>query len=81
MVRVLRGADEVGTGTTDGDGRIAALADLAPGSYHLAFEIGPYFRGDCFFNQVTLDVELGDAGHYHVPLLVSRYGITSYRGS
>ena len=43
------------------------------------FETGEYAT-DSFFAQVTLDVQL-DGGHTHVPLLLSRFGVTSYRGS
>ncbi len=72
----LRRDDLVVSATeTDADGR-ARLADgLEPGSYVLAFSPpSPFFR------RVELTVELED-GHYHVPLLVSPYGIASYRGS
>ena len=61
---------------TDADGRIAELgADLEPGVYRLLFRLtSPFFRG------IGVEVELED-GHYHVPLLVSSYGCTTYRGS
>ncbi len=66
----------VGTGTTDADGRIRQLANgLEPGTYRLVFELAsPFFR------RVTLDIEIGD-GHHHIPLILSPYGIASYRGS
>jgi len=75
-VALYRGADVVARGTTDGDGRIRELAkDLAPGTYRLVFETpSPFFR------RVALDVELGDGAH-HVPLLLSPFGVTAYRGS
>jgi 5-hydroxyisourate hydrolase len=61
---------------TDADGRIAELAaELEPGLYRLLFRPqSPFFKG------IGLEVEL-EAGHYHVPLLVSSYGCTTYRGS
>jgi 5-hydroxyisourate hydrolase len=64
------------TGETDGDGRIAQLAaDLEPGTYRLLF------RPDSpFFKTVGIEVVL-EEGHYHVPLLVSSYSCTTYRGS
>ncbi|MGH2500389.1 MAG: hydroxyisourate hydrolase [Candidatus Limnocylindria bacterium] len=87
-VAVYRGDAVVASGTTDGDGRIAQLppGGLEEGSYRIVFEVGTYFRGReagaAFFTRVALDVELArDGGHYHVPLLVSRYGCVSYRGS
>ena len=66
----------VTAGETDGDGRIAQLAeDLEPGTYRVLF------RPDTpFFKTVGVEVLLED-GHYHVPLLVSSYGCTTYRGS
>jgi 5-hydroxyisourate hydrolase len=66
----------VGSGETDGDGRIAQLAaDLEPGIYRVLF------RPDTpFFKTVGVEVLLED-GHHHVPLLVSSYGCTTYRGS
>ncbi|MGH2376894.1 MAG: hydroxyisourate hydrolase [Candidatus Limnocylindria bacterium] len=84
-VSVYRGDDLLGSGTTDADGRVKELATgaLAEGTHRIVFEVGAYFSGDegPFFRRVALDVELGAAGHYHVPLLVSRYGCVSYRGS
>jgi 5-hydroxyisourate hydrolase len=68
--------DLVTAGETDADGRIAELAsDLEPGVYRLLFRPeSPFFRG------IGVEVELED-GHYHVPLLVSSYSCTTYRGS
>jgi 5-hydroxyisourate hydrolase len=68
--------DLVTAGETDGDGRIAQLAaDLEPGVYRLLFRPdSPFFKG------VGVEVALED-GHYHVPLLVSSYSCTTYRGS
>jgi 5-hydroxyisourate hydrolase len=75
-VELLHGSDLVATGETDADGRIASLADtLERGRYSLVFHPpSPFFR------RVELALELED-GHYHVPLLVSPYSCTSYRGS
>jgi 5-hydroxyisourate hydrolase len=68
--------DLVATGETDSDGRIAQLAGgLAPGTYRLLFRPdSPFFKG------VGVEVALED-GHYHIPLLVSSYSCTTYRGS
>lgn len=64
-----------GEGVTDGGGRIARLADTAPGVYRLVFHPpSPFFR------RVELELELGE-GHHHVPLLISSYACASYRGS
>jgi 5-hydroxyisourate hydrolase len=64
-----------GEGTTDTDGRIAALAESAPGTYRIVFH-----PPSPFFKRVELEVELGE-GHFHVPLLISSYACASYRGS
>ena len=70
----------IASAKTDADGRIAELAQgLEPGVYRFVFETREY-AADAFFAQVTLDVQL-DGGHTHVPLLLSRFGVTSYRGS
>jgi 5-hydroxyisourate hydrolase len=76
-VRVELWQDDLLTaGETDADGRIAELAsDLEPGVYRLLFRPpSPFFKG------VGIEVALED-GHYHVPLLVSSYLCTTYRGS
>lgn len=75
-VSLSKGDRVIATGRTDADGRVRELAgDLEPGTYQLAFE-----TGTAFFRRVALDVEIGD-GHHHVPLLLSPYGVASYRGS
>ena len=74
-VELYRGEELVGSGETDDDGRIRELGSGDPGSYRLVFQPpSPFFR------RVELEVELGE-GHYHVPLLVSSYQCTTYRGS
>jgi 5-hydroxyisourate hydrolase len=73
--------------TTDGDGRVGDLGPdrLEPGHYQVTFGSGAYFAGrdtDCFYPRVTVvfTVAAGQA-HYHVPLLLSPYSYTTYRGS
>jgi 5-hydroxyisourate hydrolase len=83
-VRLLRGAVEVASGTTDQDGRWVALDGDATtaGDYQLAFATGAYFSGASFHPQVTVDFTVDDpAQHHHVPLLLSPFGYTTYRGS
>lgn len=77
----------------DDDGRAGgALLDagaMARGRYRLLFEVAPYFRArgvalpePPFLDTVTLDFGIADAdGHYHVPLLVSPWSYSTYRGS
>jgi 5-hydroxyisourate hydrolase len=71
-----------GSGVTDADGRIASLVEgpLSPGAYRLTFELHDFTTG--FFRTVALEVHVEDTTRsYHVPLLVSPFSITTYRGS
>jgi len=80
---------EVGRGVTDADGRLRDLlpADygLTEGAYRLSFDVQSYFdaRGvEGFYAEVSVSFVVRDAGaHYHVPLLLSPYGYSTYRGS
>ena len=75
LVELWRGAELVGSGETDVDGRIRQLADADPGTFRIVFHpASPFFR------RVELEVDLGP-GHHHVPLLVSSFACTTYRGS
>lgn len=74
-VELWRGETLVGSGETDSDGRIGRLAETEPGTHRIVFHpASPFFR------RVELEVELG-VGHHHIPLLVSSYACTTYRGS
>lgn len=71
---------------TDADGRIADLLGgepLTDGDYQLAFDLGGYRdEDDAFFQSVALALRVTDASRsYHVPLLLSPFGVTTYRGS
>ncbi len=71
------------------DGPLLDAAAMAVGRYRLTFEVAPYFRArgtalpdPPFIDLVTLDFGIADpAGHYHVPLLVSPWSYSTYRGS
>jgi 5-hydroxyisourate hydrolase len=77
----------VGEGVTDSSGRIPQLLGssgaLQPGSYRLTFYVGDYFKDqDHFYPEVTVSFLVRDPStHYHVPLLLSPYGYTTYRGT
>ena len=78
----------VGKGITDADGRLRTLlqpGSLVPGAYRITFEVGEYFRAqqvEAFWRDVTIEFVVRDAAaHYHVPLLVSPFGYSTYRGS
>jgi 5-hydroxyisourate hydrolase len=71
------------------DGRVPDLLEgrpLEPGTYQISFDAAAYFhaqgREADFFQRVTLEFEITDTRRqYHVPLLLSRYACSSYRGS
>lgn len=75
-------------GATNADGRIGDLIapeQLSLGAHRVTFDTGKYF-GDqgvaTFFPQVAVEFRVDDANrHYHVPLLLSPYGYSTYRGS
>jgi 5-hydroxyisourate hydrolase len=76
LVELFRSGDIVSRAETDENGRVAELASgLEPGTYTLVF----HPQSD-FFTRVELEVALAD-GHFHIPLLVSPYSCTTYRGS
>jgi 5-hydroxyisourate hydrolase len=73
--------EPVGRGTTDADGRVGDLLSARPedGRYRLTFDTGAYSR---FYPEVTVTfVVEGSEEHYHVPLLLSPFGYSTYRGS
>ena len=77
-----------GKGTTDADGRVGQLlpagVSLRPGLYRLTFDTQSYFVAqevEAFYPQVTVVFEVRDpTQHYHVPLLLSPFGYSTYRG-
>ena len=88
-VETSGGWELLGKGTTDADGRITNLVPaevtLTAGVYRLVFQTSPYFANrqvESFYPSVTIVFHLADAAqHYHVPLLLSPFGYSTYRGS
>ncbi len=78
---------EVGTDATDSDGRIRSFTDddVEAGDYRLRFDTRPYFERSglaAFYPEVSVVFSLEDpSGHVHVPLLLSAFGYTTYRGT
>jgi len=74
-------------GVTDDDGRVASWSpavSLAPGSYRLIFATGDWFaaRGEAtLYPEVAIAFRIDSTEHYHIPLLLSAYGYSTYRGS
>ena len=78
----------IGAGVTDISGRCNGLlgeTPLAVGTYRLTFHAGTYFqalRAESFYSDIPVIFEVRDARtHYHVPLLISPFGYSTYRGS
>jgi len=75
----------VGDGRTDDNGRLTALAGtVAAGTYRLLFDTAGYFSGDgrrAFYPHVSIAFDVEPEAHAHVPLLLSPFGYTTYRGS
>ena len=76
----------IGSRSTDAQGRVAGFSDvaLAAGTYRLTFETGAYHRATGiapFFPEVTVTFDVQSGTHYHVPLLLSPYGYSTYRGT
>ena len=73
---------------TNADGRVPAwpgITELAPGRYRLRFAVGAWLEAagtDGFYDDVEIAFRATEPGaHYHVPLLISPFGYSTYRGS
>ena len=80
--------EDITSGTTNSDGRIPSfLADnivLEPGTYRMLFNTKTYFEQTGtvgFYTEVPVIFQINDTQHYHIPLLLSPYGYSTYRGS
>ncbi len=75
----------VAEGTTDEDGRIRQLGAPAAGTHRVGFDTGAYFASTgmpAFYPEVMVTFEIVDAtAHHHVPLLLSPFAFSTYRGS
>ena len=77
---------KIGGGMTNEDGRLPGLLPdghtLAAGTYRMTFDTGRYLKGGGFYPFVPIVFRSQDPDqHYHVPLLLSPYGYSTYRGS
>lgn len=81
--------ERLGQARTDADGRVMQgllpESEFVPGVYEIRFDVEPYFAaGDspCFYPEVAITFRVvSGQPHYHVPLLLSPFGFTTYRGS
>ena len=78
----LRTGGAIITATTDEDGRARLLDETPAGEYELTFAVGDYFGERKFLDRVPIRFTVADPdAHYHVPLLVSPWSYSTYRGS
>jgi 5-hydroxyisourate hydrolase len=83
------GVTRLSSYVTNDDGRVAELSPsdgaLTGGSYRLSFHVASYFastRRTSFYKVICINFEVGEVPqHYHVPLLLSPFGYSTYRGS
>ena len=83
-VRLYRADDLVADRVTDADGRVKPLVENSSGGiYTISFSVAEYFesKGVPFLGEVMVRFGAEEGRDYHVPLLVSPYGYSTYRGS
>ena len=88
LERETDGWSEIVTVTTDADGRAMLVpkgTTMHVGVYRLTFDVAAYFQTqavETFYRQIAIEFVVRDAAaHHHVPLLLSRFGYSTYRGS
>ena len=88
LERVSPQSTTVARAHTDGDGRVKSFTPtptLQVGTYRLTFDVGAYFEVagvEAFYPRVVIEFDVRDpAQHHHVPLLLSPFGYSTYRGS
>ena len=87
MTVTLTGSDsaQLASSRTNADGRITDLAEqadgLPPGTYRLIFDTGSYHAGAGFYPEVVITFAVTEDRHYHVPLNLSPFAYSTYRGS
>ncbi len=92
VVELMRGGERLARVATNADGRtdapILPAEAFAPGAYELRFHAGDWLRaegligeGTAFLDVIPIAFGMAEATHHHVPLLLSPYGYSTYRGS
>lgn len=88
--RLAGDSETIASGITNDDGRLEepllGPEEIEPGTYELVFDVGAYYEdkpfGTTFLGDVPVRFKIDDSDeHYHVPLLLSPGGYTTYRGS
>jgi len=80
--------EDIASGITNSDGRVPNFLEdnfvLEPGTYRMLFNTKTYFEQSGtvgFYPEVPVIFEINDTQHYHIPLLLSPFGYSTYRGS
>ena len=87
LLRLAAGREVVvSSARTDDDGRVGDFGpgQVEPGTYRLVFDVAAYAAGTdqaCFYPEVALTFAVHDGSHHHVPLLLSPFAYSTYRGS
>jgi 5-hydroxyisourate hydrolase len=72
----------LGSDVTDDDGRLWFPAELPAGVYRLIFDTGAYHGPEAFYPEITVTFRITAPGvHHHVPILLSPFAYSTYRGS
>jgi 5-hydroxyisourate hydrolase len=80
-VELRRDGEVLNSTVTNDDGR-ASFGEVGEGMYELEFAVGGYFGEQPFLDRIPIRFTISDASaHYHVPLLVSPWAYSTYRGS
>lgn len=88
-ITLERNGKKLGSSVTDADGRVRDLVPpettLSAGIHTLTFDVADYFtsmRRESFYERIVISFKVGSGNeHYHVPLLLSPFGYSTYRGS
>ena len=83
-LRTAGGWQLIAEGSTDADGRVSPLVAAGhwrAGLWQLSFAVGDYLGPDALFPRFTLEIAAPSADRLHIPLLLNRFGMTTYRGS
>jgi 5-hydroxyisourate hydrolase len=80
VVEVHRAGEPLAVKTLDDDGRAELLREISEGSYELLFHAGDY-QGGGFYDVIPIRFNVTDGGEkYHIPLILSAFGYSTYRG-
>ena len=76
--------EQLAQALTNEDGRAADWPKLPEGDYELCFQVNEWYQNqsvNCFYPRIRIEFKIDSSRHYHVPVLLNRFGFSSYRGS